>query len=115
MVTSVVQYQGRDTEKPQIPKEVCKVNLYFIPQVVRMTIKILACFGFLQHYVISLGGGRVLTYFAVWGRAAEQGIIFRIPNPGQSIIIVKIGSTTGSIFVFFDSETWLWAICTPRT
>ena len=32
------------------------------------------------------------------GIAAEQGIIFRIPTPGQGIIFVKIGSTTGSIW-----------------
>ena len=49
-------------------------------------------------------GGGVLIYFSVRGRAAEQGIIFRIPTPGQGIIFVKIGSMTGSIFVIFDSE-----------
>ena len=39
------------------------------------------------------GGGGVLIYFSVRGRAAEQGITFRIPNPGQGIIIfVEIGS-----------------------
>ena len=48
--------------------------------------------------------GEVLIYFSVRGRAAEQGIIFRIPTPGQGIIFVKIGSMTGSIFVIFDSE-----------
>ena len=42
--------------------------------------------------------------FSVRGRAAEQGIIFRIPTPGQGIIFVKIGSMTGSIFFIFDSE-----------
>ena len=42
--------------------------------------------------------------FSVRGRAAEQGITFRIPTPGQGIIFVKIGSMTGSIFVIFDSE-----------
>ena len=35
------------------------------------------------------------------GRAAEQGIIFRIPSPGQGIIFVKVGSMTGSIFCHF--------------
>ena len=50
------------------------------------------------------GGGGVLIYFSVRGRAAEQGIIFRIPTPGQGIIFVKIGSMTGSIFVIFDSK-----------
>ena len=51
------------------------------------------------------GGGRgVLIYFSVWGRAAEQGVIFRIPTPGQGIIFLKICSMTGSIFVTFDSE-----------
>ena len=49
-------------------------------------------------------GGGVLIYFSVRGRAAEQGIIFRIPTPGQGIIFVKICSMTGSIFVIFDSE-----------
>ena len=49
-------------------------------------------------------GGGVLIYFSVRGRAAGQGIIFRIPTPGQGIIFVKIGSMTGSIFVIFDSE-----------
>ena len=49
-------------------------------------------------------GGGVLIYFSVRGRAAEQGIISRIPTPGQGIIFVKIGSMTGSIFVIFDSE-----------
>ena len=48
--------------------------------------------------------GEVLIYFSVRGRAAEQGIIFRIPTPGQGIIFVKICSMTGSIFVIFDSE-----------
>ena len=42
--------------------------------------------------------------FFCTGRAAEQGIIFRIPTPGQGIIFVKIGSMTGSKFVIFDSE-----------
>ena len=46
----------------------------------------------------------VLIYFSVQGRAAEQGIIFRILTPGQGIIFVKIGSMTGYIFVIFDSE-----------
>ena len=59
-------------------------------------------------------GGGVLIYFSVRGRAAEQGIIFRIPTPGQGIIFVKIGSMTGSIFVIFDSERSFWAICTLR-
>ena len=43
-----------------------------------------------------LGGGGVLIYFSVQGRAAEQGIIFRIPTPGQGVIFV--------IFVIFDFE-----------
>ena len=46
----------------------------------------------------------VLIYFSVRGRAAEQGIIFRIPTPGQGIVFVKVGSMTGSIFVIFDSK-----------
>ena len=46
----------------------------------------------------------VLICFSVRGRAAEQGVIFRVPTPGQGIIFVKIGSMTGSIFVIFDSE-----------
>ena len=49
-------------------------------------------------------GGRVFIYISVRGSAAEQGIIFRIPTPGQGITFVKIGSITGSIFVIFDSE-----------
>ena len=49
-------------------------------------------------------GGGVLIYFSVRGRAAVQGIIFRILTMGQGIIFVKIGSMTGSIFVIFDSE-----------
>ena len=53
--------------------------------------------------VCSAPGG-VLIYFSVRGRATEQGIIFRIPTPGQGIIFVKIGSMTGSTFVIFDSE-----------
>ena len=60
------------------------------------------------------GGGVVLIYFSVRGSAAEQGIIFRIPNPEQGIIFVKIGSMTGSIFVIFDSERSFLAICTQR-
>ena len=47
--------------------------------------------------------GEVLIYFSVRGRAAEQGIIFRIPTPGQGIIFVKISSMKGSIFVIFYS------------
>ena len=43
-----------------------------------------------------LSAGVVLIYFSVRGRAAEQGIIFRIPTLGQGIIFVKINSTTGS-------------------
>ena len=50
------------------------------------------------------GGGGVLIYFSERGRAAEQGIIFRLPTPGQGIIFVKIGSITGSLFVICDSE-----------
>ena len=50
--------------------------------------------------------GEVLIYFSVRGRAAEQGIIFRIPTPGQGIIFVKSGSMTGSIFVIFGSESF---------
>ena len=46
-------------------------------------------------------GGGVLIYFSIRGRAAGQGIIFRIPTPGQGIFIVKIGSMTGSILAFF--------------
>ena len=64
-------------------------------------------------------------YFSVRGRAAEQGIIFRIPTPGQGIIFriptpgqgiifVKIGSMTGSIFVIFDFERSFQAIFTLR-
>ena len=49
-------------------------------------------------------GGGVLLYFSVRERAAEQGIIFRIPTPGQGIVFVKIGSMTGSMFVIFDSK-----------
>ena len=49
--------------------------------------------------------GEVLIYFSVRGRAAEQGIIFRIQTPGQVIIFVQIGSMTGSIFFIFDSES----------
>ena len=33
--------------------------------------------------------GEVLIYFSVRGRAVEQGIIFRIPTPGQGIILYK--------------------------
>ena len=58
--------------------------------------------------------GEVLIYFSVRGRAAEQGIIFRIPTPGQGIIFVKISSMTGSIFVIFDSERSFSVICTLR-
>ena len=50
------------------------------------------------------GGGGLLIYFSVRGRAAEQGIIFRIPTPGQGIVFVKIGFVTGSIFVSCDSK-----------
>ena len=49
-------------------------------------------------------GGGALIYYSVRGRAAEQGIIFGIPTPGQGIIFVKTGSMTWSIFVIFDSE-----------
>ena len=56
----------------------------------------------------------VLIHFSVWRRAAEQGIIFRIPTPGQGIIFVKIGSMTGSIFVIFYPERLFWDICTLR-
>ena len=41
--------------------------------------------------------GEVLIYFSVRGRAADQGIIFRISTPEQGIIFVQIGSMTGSI------------------
>ena len=43
-------------------------------------------------------------YFTIRGRVAEQGIIFRIPTPGQGIIFVEIGFMTGCIYVIFDSE-----------
>ena len=59
-------------------------------------------------------GGGVLIYFSVRGRAAEQGIIFKISTPGQRIIFIKINSMTGSIFVFFDSKRSFKAICTLR-
>ena len=42
------------------------------------------------------GGGGVLIYFAVRGRATELGIILRILTPEQGKIFVNIGSTTGS-------------------
>ena len=48
------------------------------------------------------GGGTHIFFRRV--RAAEQGIIFRIPTPGQGIVFVEIGSMTGSIFVIFDSK-----------
>ena len=48
-------------------------------------------------FLSRLSPGEVLIYFSVRGRAAEQGIIFRILTPVQGIIFVKIGSTTGSI------------------
>ena len=57
-----------------------------------------------QRKLRSCPPGEVLTYFSVRGRAAEQGIIFRIPTPGQGIIFVKRSSMTGSIFVIIDSE-----------
>ena len=38
-------------------------------------------------------------YFSVQGCAAERGF-----TPGQGIILIAIGSTTGSIFVIFYSE-----------
>ena len=47
-------------------------------------------------------------YFSVRGRAAEQGIIFRIPTQGQGIIFVNIGSTTGSIWGS------IWSFLTPK-
>ena len=53
---------------------------------------------------ISKPGGGVLIYFSVQGRAAEQGIIFTIPTPGQGIIIVKLGFMTGSILAFLTSK-----------
>ena len=59
-------------------------------------------------------GGGGTHIFSVRGRAAEQGIIFRIPTPGQGIIFVKIRSMTGSIFVIFDSERSFQAIFTLR-
>ena len=59
---------------------------------------------FMYHEAMSLGEGEVIIYFSVRGRAAELGIIFRIPAPGQGIIFVKIGCMTGSMFVIFDSE-----------
>ena len=59
---------------------------------------------FLKRSVVPGGGVGTHIYFSARGRAAEQGIIFRIPTPGQGIIFVKIGSMTGSIFVIFDSE-----------
>ena len=49
-----------------------------------------------------VGGTHMI--FTLRGRAAEQGIIFRIPTPGLGIIFVKIGCMTGSIFVIFYSE-----------
>ena len=58
--------------------------------------------------------GEVLVYFSVRGRAAEQGIIFRIPTPVQGIIFVKISSMTGSIVVISDSERWFSVICTQQ-
>ena len=58
--------------------------------------------------------GEVLIYFSVRARAAEQGIIFRIPTPGQGIIFVKICSMTGSLFVIFATERSFSAICTLR-
>ena len=49
--------------------------------------------------------GGVLIHFSVRGRASEQGIIFRIPTPGQGIVFVYIGSMTGSRFVIFLLQT----------
>ena len=54
--------------------------------------------------VLTALGGGLLMYFSVRGRAAKQGIVFRIRTPGQGIIFVKICSMTGSTFVFFYSE-----------
>ena len=54
--------------------------------------------------VLAPRGEGVLIYFSARGRAAEQGVIFRIPTPGQGINFVKIGSMTGSIFVIFAFE-----------
>ena len=51
-----------------------------------------------EHRPACFARGGALMYFSVRGRAAEQGIIFRIPTPRQGIIFVKIGSTTGSIW-----------------
>ena len=56
------------------------------------------------HPVAPPLGGGILIYFSVRERAAEQGIIFRIPTPGQGIIFVKIGSMTGSIFVILTQK-----------
>ena len=50
------------------------------------------------------GRGEALIYLSVQGRATEQGIIFRIPTPGQGIVFVKIGSMTGSIFVILTPK-----------
>ena len=57
----------------------------------------------LQRPQIPPGG--VLIYFCIRGRAAEQGIIFRLQTPGQGItfylwlhdrvILFLVGSTTG--------------------
>ena len=57
-----------------------------------------------QGICVGTPGGGVLIYFSVRGRAAGQGIIFRIPTPGQGIIFVKIGSMTGSIFVILTPK-----------
>ena len=77
---------------------------YFIRETVSLTV----------FFNPGLEARGVLIYFSVRGRAAEQGLIFRISIPGQGIIFVKIGSMTGSIFVIFDSKRSFKAICTLR-
>ena len=51
------------------------------------------------------GGGRVVIYFSVQGRAAEQGIIFRVPTPGQGIIFCKNRLHDRVHICHFHSET----------
>ena len=47
-----------------------------------MTIKILACFGFLQHYVISLGGGEGTHIFCCMGACRWTGYHFQDSESG---------------------------------
>ena len=92
--------RGEKYETPFITVQSC-ISSSMIP-ISDLSFKSLVfrCYASLLFSVLESRGKGGYSYFSVRGRAAEQGIIFRIPTAGQGIILIKIGSATGSIRSF---------------